>query len=381
MAHEQTLTWSGKAVDAGRIEVELARLRYNAAGEPSGGEGFAIRTSLLNLVAYAANEEAAREASQTIAGLTGHHPSRALIVIASPSESESRIDAQLAAHCHIASGLEQQVCCEEVVLNVQGRAANHIHSIIIPLLVPDLPVYVWWTGPLPRGRHLFEEMLEAADRFIVDSARFRHPTHGLSRVAHLCAETPDCAIGDLNWTRLAPWRQLLAQHSDTPDVRQYMDSIERLEISYVAGPTQHLPSQVFLLLGWMAERFGWATRGLQVRDTSHLTLHQDGRWISVVFTSEQDAYLETGSLLAVRIHGNAEGADVSLSIGLTEEPLHVAIEVKTPDCQMEERVRIEAADPGEMLAAELDALPGQSTQYEHILERVLPLIDALDTAH
>src|SRR2546426_12010211 len=77
-----TLTWSGRGVDPARIEAELVRLRYGAAGYSGAAEGAAIRTSLLNLVVYAANEAVADDACETLARLTGHHPSRALIIIA-----------------------------------------------------------------------------------------------------------------------------------------------------------------------------------------------------------------------------------------------------------------------------------------------------------
>ena len=102
---EVTLTWSGRAVDIGRIESELVRLRYEAAGGAKGGEMFAIRTSLLNLVVHAADEKAARRASQVIAGMPSHHPSRSIIAVTKPSEAESRIDAELLAHCHVSPGL------------------------------------------------------------------------------------------------------------------------------------------------------------------------------------------------------------------------------------------------------------------------------------
>ena len=81
MTGEAALTWTGEAVDIARIEAELAQLRYGAAGSPPGGEGYALRTSLLNLVVYAPDEARAYEASQTIAGLTRDHPSRALIIV------------------------------------------------------------------------------------------------------------------------------------------------------------------------------------------------------------------------------------------------------------------------------------------------------------
>ncbi|MCC6662846.1 MAG: hypothetical protein IT375_03835, partial [Polyangiaceae bacterium] len=110
------LTWSGQAVDIGQIDSELVRLRYQAAGVEAGRELFAIRTSLFNLIVYTSDREAARDAMEVITGMAHHHPSRAIVVIAEPSDGESRIDAELAAHCHVNPGLEQQVCCEELSL-------------------------------------------------------------------------------------------------------------------------------------------------------------------------------------------------------------------------------------------------------------------------
>ncbi|HET9475899.1 MAG TPA: glucose-6-phosphate dehydrogenase assembly protein OpcA, partial [Dehalococcoidia bacterium] len=241
MASEGVLTWTGEPLDVARIEAELVRLRYGAAGSPPGGEEYALRTSLLNLVVYATDEHGAEGASRVIDELTRDHPSRALVITTAPSEDESKIEARCSAHCHIAAGLEQQVCCEEIMLNVSGRAAGHLHSIIIPLLVPDLPVYVWWTGPLPRGRHLFEELMEIADRVIVDSGHFRHPTHGLRRVAELCGDSPGCEVGDLNWARLAPWRDLLLLHGGEPGLRAYREAVSAVEIAYAGGEAEAVP--------------------------------------------------------------------------------------------------------------------------------------------
>ena len=371
---EAALTWSGRAVDIGRIESELVRLRHEAAG----GETFAIRTSLLNLVVYAADEGVARHAAQVIAGLSSRHPSRALIVVAKPSAAESRIDVQLAAHCHVSAGLQQQVCCEEVTLKVSGRAAHHLHSIIIPLLVSDLPVYIWWTGALPRDPHIFEEMMGAADRFIVDSARFARPAEAMARLARLCTERPICAVGDLSWGRLAPWRQLLAQHCDTPDLRPCLEPVTSVEIRFAeGGRRQKQPSQLFLLLGWLAARFGWETEGVSVgKSGGSLILPSRGGRVAVsVGAGATCEGLEPGWLASVSLRGGGEQGHASLSINMTDDPLHLAVHIEEPDTVLEGRVRIEACDEGEMLARELDTF-GHDAEYEEALRRALPLLEA-----
>ena len=140
------------------------------------------------MVVYAEREEAAEFASRVIEDLASHHPSRALIVIAQHSGDESLIEAQLAAHCHISRSLEQSVCCEEVTLRVSGPAASHLHSIIVPLLVPDLPVYIWWTEPLPADTHLLTQLMDTADHLIVDSANFEDQLGDLLRLARLAEQ-------------------------------------------------------------------------------------------------------------------------------------------------------------------------------------------------
>lgn len=376
MDSEGVFTWAGEPLDVALIEGELVRLRYGAAGAPPGGEGYAMRTSLLNLVVYAADEQGAEEASRIIDGLSRDHPTRALIIVALPSEDESKIAARCSAHCHVAPGLEQQVCCEEVMLNVSGRAAGHLHSIIIPLLVPDLPVYVWWTGPLPRGRHLFEELMESADRFIVDSGHFRHPTHGLRRVAELCGDAPGCAVGDLNWARLAPWRELLLVHGGEPGLRAYREAVAAVEIAYAGDAATAVPSQAFLLAGWLAERLGWDT-GSPAVDGVRITVRRGNGAVHVSFLPRQ-ASLEAGALLRVRLE-DEQGA--ALTIKRSDDPAHLEVEVRTPDYVHQERVRIDVPTESEMLAAELDDLPGQRTEFERSLQTAMPLVRALDVAH
>jgi len=375
---QASLTWSGRAVDTGRIESELLRLRYEAAGGTRGGETFAIRTSLLNLVVHAADEKAARRASQVIAGMPSHHPSRSIIVVTKPSAAQSRIDAELSAHCHVSPGLEQQVCCEEVVLRVRGRAAEHLHSIIIPLLVSDLPVYMWWTGPLLGLTHVLEEVQGSADRLIADSARFADAASGLGQLVQLSGERPLRGIGDLNWDRLTPWRQLLMQHWQAPNLRPYLEKVDAVEIAFAESGHQAQPSQAFLLLGWLAARFGWNTEKIsRAGPGGGFTIDAAKGAVSVRMAPAAGCPdLEPGWLVSVLLRGRGKGERASLSIGRTGDPMHLAVRIEEPERVLEGRVRIEACDEGEMLAQELDMV-GRDLQYEHALGRALAILRAL----
>lgn len=369
------LSWTGAPMDVAAIEQQLLHLRAAAAGLPDTTDTGTIRTSLLNLVVYAPDQHHADDASRIIDGLARHHPSRAIVIVAHPSEDVSTIQAQCAAHCHTVPGLEQRVCCEEIRLNVSGRAAGHLHSIIIPLLIPDLPVYLWWTGPLPRGRHLFEELIDTADRFIVDSARFRHPTHGLLRVAGLIREAPGYAVGDLNWARMADWRDILFLHGSETAMRTYREAIATLEIAYAGDERTPVPAQAFLLVGWLAHLLGWDTRD-PLQD-SRLVLRRASTSIALRLFPRQSS-LEPGSLLHVRLEDD-HGA--SLTLTRPNDPLHLQLQVRTPDYVHHQLIRCGSPSPSDLLAAELDGPPRENTEYQRSLQHALPLLHALDVGH
>jgi glucose-6-phosphate dehydrogenase assembly protein OpcA len=363
-------------VDIDRIEAELVRLRYDAAGGAGGDETFAIRTSLLNLVVFAADGRAAREAGQVVAGLPSHHPSRTIVAVTMPSAARSRIDAQLAAHCHISPGLQQQVCCEQISLRVAGRVAHHLHSIIVPLLVSDLPVYVWWTGEIPRDAHVVEEMIGSADRFIADSARFAEADEGLEALADLCRQRPKFGVGDLNWSRLTPWRRLLAQQLDMPELRRRLEPVTAVDVCPTRDRRQTPSSQAALLVGWLASRFGWEPPKRQARRSSGgFTLLSGGSRVSVSLRSQKGCPgVKPGWVSAVRFEGGQQGR-TALTIARTEDAQHMTLRLEDEGRVEEDRVRVETGEDEETLAQALDA-QGHDVEYEEALRRALPLLGA-----
>lgn len=328
------LSWSG-GIDAALIEAALSRLRYSAAGEAEGGEGLAIRTNLLTLVIYAGTKEEAMEAARSVISLPGRHPSRTLVVTAAPGTGEPRIDAELAAHCHTAPGLERQVCCEEVDLTIAGPPARHLHSIVAALLVPDLPVHLWWHAPVPQDQHLFRELVDYADRLILDSARLGPPVESLRGVADLAAAAPPrCSTSDLNWGRTLPWREAVGRHSASLSLPSPFSA----RVTFVGSPGDPVPAHALLLLGWLVTKGPPGQR-------------------PVISAAPQDAAsLRPGSLISLVI-GPAHGpGGPLLSAQRIEAPPRLRVLAHHGGRQVEECLPFEDPDDSELLARELDAL-------------------------
>ena len=46
---------------------------------------------------------------------------------------------------------------------------SHLATVVLPLLLPELPVFTWWRTP-PFDQQVFDELTSVTDRLIVDSA-------------------------------------------------------------------------------------------------------------------------------------------------------------------------------------------------------------------
>jgi glucose-6-phosphate dehydrogenase assembly protein OpcA len=111
----------------------------------------------------------------------------------------------------------------------------------MPLLVPDVPVVTWWHGEPPE-RLANDYLGVVADRRITDSAM------ASDRVGALRQRAVDYAAGDtdLAWTRITPWRTLLAGAFDTVEAK-------------VTGATIVAPESdptAAIMIGWLAARLG-----------------------------------------------------------------------------------------------------------------------------
>jgi len=328
------LSWAG-GIDAGLIEAALSRLRYSAAGEPEGGEGLAIRTNLLTLVICAGTREEANEAARSVIALPGRHPSRTLVVTADPVPEQPGIEVELAAHCHTAPGLERQVCCEEVDLTIVGPPARHLHSIIAALLVPDLPVHLWWRAPLPQDLHVFRELADYADRLILDSARLGPAPGSLQGVARLAAAAPArCAIGDLSWGRTLPWREVVERHAGSLGLL----SPFRAQVTFAGGPGDPPPAHALLLLGWLA------------------TKAPPGQRPQISAVPENGVRQPPGALISLTIAPARGRGGRLLSVRRMKNPPRLRVLAHRDGRQTEECLPLEELDDSQLLARELDSL-------------------------
>jgi glucose-6-phosphate dehydrogenase assembly protein OpcA len=253
---------TAQSVDIGAIERELRQLwKENAAG----ASGQAVTRALtLNLVARATDSATADMVSDVAQRLTASHPNRTVLCVLQPA-AEPHLEAYVQANCLLAGPGIPQVCGEQITIDARGAAAAQVASLVLPLLVPDLPTALWLPGPAPFADPILPRLRGLIDRLIVDSRQFADPARDLAAMAAFDSAERESgpgarppALSDLGWGELTCWRELTAQFFDTRPFLPHLHRIDRVEVDYVADGPRPNPIAGLLAAGWLASRLGWA---------------------------------------------------------------------------------------------------------------------------
>ncbi len=103
-----------------------------------------MRATTLNLMVYAPTAEAVAHGERALNGIGGSRPLRALVL----TPGEGRPTARVSSSCWRRRPAGD-VLSEQVVIQADPAA---LPSSVVPLLVPDLPVFLWWRGRIDDDR-------------------------------------------------------------------------------------------------------------------------------------------------------------------------------------------------------------------------------------
>ena len=196
----------------------------------------ALRTSVMTHVVWAPKEWLPA-AERTLAALEERHPSRTVLLTPAPALKDG-IDAFVDLRTFEVEDSTRAIGSEVVRVKLKGARAHAPASVVVPLLISDLPVFCRWRGEPPWGKPELEQIIRVVDRFVVDSGEWEGLPSAYSRLAELFG---DVAVSDIAWTRTRSWRVCLA--ALWPEIRL----VGRLEVT---GPQ----ADALLLAGWLRSR-------------------------------------------------------------------------------------------------------------------------------
>jgi hypothetical protein len=229
-------SWTGEDVKLSDVGKALARLRAATAAE---GMPPSMRTSVMTHIAWVPGEWTV-QARSALAGMAERHPSRTILLLPEADAGTDRIDATVSLESYAVPGVERNVVSEVVELQLLGTRAKAPASIVEPLLISDLPVFLRWRGQPPWGAPELEQLVRVTDRLIVDSTEWDGVPEAYRRLAELF---PRCAVSDIAWARTSRWRSHLAT---------LWPAIADVRTVRVRGTA----AQAWLLCGWLRSRLG-----------------------------------------------------------------------------------------------------------------------------
>jgi glucose-6-phosphate dehydrogenase assembly protein OpcA len=183
------------------IERKLARRRCEHEEE----DAPTLRTSTMTHLVWAPPAWFAR-AKRVLDGLAERHPARTIFLVPLPGRKSS-IEADATVRAFGSNGGRAMIS-EVIEIRLHGRASRHPASLVLPLLISDLPVFCRWRGAPDWGGTALEELVEVADRLVVDSSEWRGPLPPAYR--ELARRFDRVAASDIAWRRTFPWRVSLA---------------------------------------------------------------------------------------------------------------------------------------------------------------------------
>jgi len=209
--------------NAAGIAAEFVAARVRA-GSPAMG--------MVMTLVIVVDEDRAPDAMRVARQASHEHPARVLGVILGDARGSSQVNAQV--------GTGDGWTGETALIRLKGEVVKHPESVVLPLLLPDSPVSMWWPSEPPEDPST-DPLGRLAQRRITDAAA---AVRGKGRAIHAQCASYSPGNTDLAWTRITPWRALLAAALDQHPLKVSRGSVTAERISPSAE----------LLVAWLADR-------------------------------------------------------------------------------------------------------------------------------
>ena len=336
----EALARLGTEVELARIDSELTKLWDQDDAK--------TRASMLNFAIYSEDPTSLESNVDRLDRIIALHACRALLILRVPAEAPSA-RAWINALCHPYQG-RHAVCSEQISFLLQDGDAAQLQNIVFAHLDADLPLIVWWQGPLTQN---FEErFFSRIDTLIIDSSTWTSPADEFRELAAaLATETADFDVRDLNWTRSHFLRVALASCFQDEQAQKKIPALNEVEITHGAGQR----SAALLLAGWIGKRLDATLK----EGEAELIFHrEDGLPITIRLSEKAEGYALQG--LALR------GEDLCVEITRGADSEFVRINASCCNHTHEELMPADVDTDADLVADQLSRAGG-TTLYADMI--------------
>jgi glucose-6-phosphate dehydrogenase assembly protein OpcA len=235
-----------------RILKELTELWASMAkpGEESAGGGVLRACSMTLLVLADASDDVLR-LGETMAALMPEHPARTILIRVHSGPGRD-LSERVYAQCWMPFGQRRQICCEQIEITASDAALPDLPAVVLPLTVADLPVILWCRTPRVVAMPEFREIAQMARKVVLDSGALPDPKAALRRFSDAAGR--GVLLGDLAWTRLTRWREMLSQVFENRERLAQLAGITRVRVTFGGS----YETAAWYMAAWIAEALAGA---------------------------------------------------------------------------------------------------------------------------
>lgn len=308
-----------RTVDLKRVEKELAELHQ--ANLP--GNLPVMRACTLTLVVLCDPDKDPADLAPLIGQIVASNPARVILIASHNPQAEPWLETRISCYHTNATGTLRNVG-EEIDFYPRGAQYDSLPSAVLGLRVSGLPLVLYWRGQPDLQDRLFRALVGECDQILFDSSHFTARAERVNNtIAQLRLDYPQVSFGDVNWQRLRPWREFVAQFFDDPGSMVYLDALRRVEIEFSVGAGGNQSAAV-LMMAWLASSLGWrVVPGSYTRDG----LKREARFERRVYASDEPQEIR----VTIRVREQADcmpGELTALRLETTGDPPDAVFQVK-----------------------------------------------------
>lgn len=367
-----------RVVPLKNVEDELGSLRRGGASgqAPSGGQ---LRTSTMTLVVLCDVNEDPADLESLVSQIVESHPARVILIAQHDPKAESSLETRVSIYT-TGSGSPTRLVGEEVVFYPRGAQYDVLPSAVLALRVSGMPFVLYWRGQPDLEDRLFRALVAECDQILFDSQHFTARAERINNtIASLRLNYPSVSFGDVNWQRIRPWREFVAQFFDDPANLAYLDTITRVKIEFSIGFGGNQSAAV-LFMAWLASSLGWrVVHGSYQREGFTRTARfertnyddESKREIEITINVREQEDCLPGELTGVRIE-TMDDLPESVFQAMRAVGGFVDVRELTLNRYTERCMTLKIPSESNVITSELDA-PRRDRNYHRALE----LLDAL----
>ena len=187
----------------------------------------------------------ARQPSQTIdetlEAVSHSHPGRVVVLYLSPRTADTD---QVTLCGNPEAGLGSELVC----VTADAPVAEHWAELVLPLLLPDVPVYLFVADPEVLETPELSGLVETVDHVVLDTATLEQPW---AAWRPLFQHEGDLGLLDLAWIRTAGWREALAAVFDPDACLALLPTLQSVTVAGSHAGSAHWIS------AWLANRLDY----------------------------------------------------------------------------------------------------------------------------